>query len=214
MSNIQIKFNLLESEKEISLNILNALLPRVDRYFKAASKKIRPKLVNIVIEAIKSSPEYQSLVSGDLKAQFGLPDADSRLSSIVSLWKKIDFIYNPVVVRNNYLSGSFSLNMIRSDFLDVINTEAAVFVTPKGSQLNWLEWLCLEGNKTIIKDYVIELGPNPRSRTNMAIMRGEVSGKWSVPSEFSGTIENNWITRAIDSVTPNIQQAIKEGMGF
>lgn len=214
MSNIRIKFNLIENEKEISLNILNALLPKVDRYFRAASKKIRPRLVNIVTEAMISSPEYQSLISGDLKAQFGLPDADSRLNSILSLWKKVDFIYNPVVVRNNYLSGSFSLNMIRSDFLDVINTEAAVFITSKGSSLNWLEWLCLEGNKTIIKDYVIELGPNPRSRTGMAVMRGEISGKWSVPSEFSGTIDNNWITRAIDSVTPNIQQAIKEGMGF
>jgi hypothetical protein len=147
-------------------------------------------------------------------AEFGLPDADSRLGSIISLWKKIDFVYSPVVIRNGFLSGSFSLNMIRSDFVDVINSEAAIYTTSKGSRLNWLEWLCLEGNKTIIKDYVIELGPNPRSRTGMAVMRGEISGKWSVPSEFSGTINDNWITRSINSITPNIQQVIKEGMGF
>ena len=214
MSNIRVNFKLIENDKEISLNILNALLPKVDRYFRNAAKKIRPKLVNVVIEAIKSSPEYQSLINGSLMAEFGLPDADSRLGSIISLWKKIDFVYSPVVIRNGFLSGSFSLNMIRSDFVDVINSEAATYTTSKGSRLNWLEWLCLEGNKTIIKDYVIELGPNPRSRTGMAVMRGEISGKWSVPSEFSGTINDNWITRAIDSITPNIQQVIKEGMGF
>ena len=31
---------------------------------------------------------------------------------------------------------------------------------------------------------------------------------WKVPSEFSGTINDNWITRAIDQATPEIEKML------
>lgn len=102
--------------------------------------------------------------------------------------------------------------MIQSDYTDVLNSSAAVFKTEKGTDLNWLEWLLLFGSKTIIKDYEVEFGYNPRSRTGQAIMRGVKRGKWSVPYEFSGTQNNNWITRAIDSVESDIYKTLSEAM--
>ena len=80
----------------------------------------------------------------------------------------------------------------------------------KGTDLNWLEWLLLFGNKTIIRDYVVEFGDNPRSRTGRAVMKGVKSGKWGVPPEFAGTKNNNWITRAIESADSEINSILKE----
>ena len=39
-------------------------------------------------------------------------------------------------------------------------------------------------------------------------MRLTPSGKWKIPSEFSGTITNNWITRAIDIASDSIDSIL------
>lgn len=212
MSNLRGNVFIVENTNEIESKILRALRPELNKYLEKIFQQIKPKITNAVINAIINSPEYNSLVSGDLKYEFGLPDSDSRVSSIVNFWKKINTDYKTVSINGNKLSGGFTINMIDSDYSDVINLPAAVFTTEKGTDLNWLEWLLLFGNRTIIKDYVVEFGVNPRSRTGRAIMRGVQKGKWSVPSEFSGTQNNNWITRAIDSIDSEINSILKEAI--
>lgn len=212
MSNLRGNVFIVENTNEIESKILRALKPELNKYLEKIFQKIKPKITETVINAIVNSPEYNSLLSGDLKYEFGLPDSDSRVSSIVNFWKKINTDYKSVSINGNKLSGGFTINMIDSDYGDVINLPAAVFTTEKGTDLNWLEWLLLFGNKTIIKDYVVEFGVNPRSRTGRAVMRGTQKGKWSVPSEFAGTKNNNWITRAIDSIDGEINSIIKEAI--
>ena len=210
--NINSQIFIVESVADIEKKILNALKPQLNKYFENVIKKIKPKILAEVTESITSSPEYNSLLSGDLKYECGLPDSSSRLSSILEFWKKINIEYKKISISGNKITGSFTLNMIDSSYSDVIATSAAVFTTEKGTDLNWLEWLLLFGNKTIIKDYEVEFGPNPRSRTGRAVMKGVKRGKWSVPSEFAGTQNNNWITRAIDSIEPKIYTILKEAI--
>lgn len=207
-SNIKIGVELKTSESQISKKILQELKPQVNTYLSNIFEKIQPKIVELVQQAIISSPEYLSLQSGQLKAEFGIPDSDSKLSMLLEFWKDITAKYTPVSIKNNTLSGGFTINMIQSNFADVLSSTAATVLTEKGQVLNWLEWLLLFGNKTIIKDYVVSMGPNQNSRTNMAIMKGVVSGKWSVPNQYSGTEANNWITRSIDSVSGQIENLI------
>lgn len=208
MSKLSFGIDIVETNEDISSKILKALRPQVNSYFKNVFEKIKDNLSNLVISAITSAPEYNELISGRLKAEFGIPDSSSRLQRILEVWKNITFKYKPVKNDGKQLVGSFELSMIKQDFSDVINLAEASFVTEKGSTLNWLEWLLLFGDQVIIKDYNVILGSNPRSRTGMAIMSGSVSGKWSVPSEYSGTINNNWITRAIDSADSSINNLI------
>lgn len=203
-----ISLDLLNSTSEINQKILNALRPQVNAYFKKVISSIKQPILETITQAITSSPEYVSLLNGDLKYEFGLPDSESRLNNILKFWQKLNIETNAVAVSRNQLKGSFSLKMIQSDFSDVLSSSAAVLITEKKQALNWLEWLLLFGNQTIIKDYTVEFGPNPRSRTGQAVMRGVKSGKWSVPSEFSGTINDNWITRAIDSVETEINNIL------
>lgn len=212
MSNLDILFKITEKNSDISNKILKALKPQVKAHFQKSFETVKDNLSNIVIEAIINAPEYIELVSGRLKAEFGLPNADARISEILDEWKKIKFKFNGIKQSGDNLVGSFILDMIPSDFTNVINLPSASFVTEKGDVLNWLEWLLLFGNKTIIKDYEVVLGPNPRSRTGMAVMRGVIGSKWRVPPEYSGTKNNNWITRAIDSADPQIEDLIKKSL--
>lgn len=212
MSNLRGDIFIVESNSEIESKILRALKPEINKYLEKVFAKTKLKITDAIINAITNSPEYNSLISGDLKYEFGLPDSDSRVNSLLNFWKKINTDYKNVSISNNKLSGGFTISMIQSDFSDVINLSAAVFTTEKGTDLNWLEWLLLFGNKTIIKDYVVEFGANPRSRTGRAVMRGVQKGKWSVPSEFAGTKNNNWITRAIDSADSEINSILQEAL--
>lgn len=210
MSNIRGKIFITETNSKIYNKVLKALKPELNKYLEKVFNKAKTRIVKAVIKAIKNAPEYQSLLSGDLKYEFGLPDSDARVNSILSFWEKINVEYKKVYIAGDKISGGFTLSMIDSDFSDVIGSAAAVFTTEKGTDLNWLEWLLLFGNKTIIRDYVVEFGPNPRSRTGRAVMKGVQSGKWSVPNEFSGTKNNNWITRAIESADSEINSILKE----
>lgn len=203
---------LVENNTEIEQIMLKAMLPELDKILKKSFNKIQAPIKNLVVEAIRSAPEYNSILSGDLKYEFGLPDSDNRLKTLLDFWKHINLIYNPPSISNNKIVGSFSIGMIQDDFSDVLSSSAAILTTEKGQDLHWLEWLLLFGDKTIIKNYDVEFGTNSRSRTGFAVMRGSSRFKWGVPKQFSGTINNNWITRSIDSIDGDINKILIESL--
>ena len=57
------------------------------------------------------------------------------------------------------------------------------------------------------KDYEVLLGPNPRSRTGMAIMVSSNSD-YRLPAKFAGTESNNWVYRAISKIDDSTMQNI------
>lgn len=211
-NSISIGLQLLETEEQIIQSILKALLPEVNDKLNRAFYSVKTDIIFLVQTAITSSAEYNSIMSGKLQLEFGIPDPASRLDQLMSFWKYIDVEYSKARISGRKISGSFIISMIKSDFSDVLSSSAAIVQTEKGQALNWLEWLLLFGDKTIIKEYNVQLGPNPNSRTGGAIMRASSSGKWGVPSEFAGTASNNWITRAIDSVSDQINNLLLKAL--
>jgi hypothetical protein len=109
------------------------------------------------------------------------------------------------------VTGGFSIDMIRSDFSDILSLSAATITDDiSGSVVPWLQWLLLDGSKILIRDYAVQFGPNSRSRTGNAIMISSEKQNWRVPSEFAGTVNNNWITRAIDRLDPILLNDIEK----
>lgn len=207
---MNINLKLLESDSEVSNLILSIIKETLNNAFSKALKNLRNTIPVEVKNAIISEPEYQSLISGKLRYEFGIPDASSAVNSIVDSWANnivIDTI--PIVVSGNGLKGGFSINMIKDDYSDVLNLAGSTIKDSKsGAVLPWLEWLLLYGGQIIIKNYRVQMGPNANSRTGMAVM---VSSKenWRVPPEFAGTKNNNWISRALnrlDTIIPNLIQ--------
>lgn len=208
---MRFKISILEKNKEIEQKILQALLPQVNKALGSYYKTIIPKIKIVIAEAIKSSPEYNSITNGVLKYELGIPDGDSRVNTLLNIWlSNIKIEPKPVIIKNSQIIGGLKISLIRADLSDVLGSDAAIITDNKtGSMVDWLNWLSLAGDKTIIRDYNFILGSNPRSRTGGGIMRyAPGSGKWKVPSEFSGTVTNNWITRSIDMAADNIENIL------
>jgi hypothetical protein len=66
------------------------------------------------------------------------------------------------------------------------------------------------GDSIIINEYSVNYGTFPTSRTGMAIMKP--IGVFKVDSAFSGTAENNFITRALDKYEGRISEIIGQNL--
>lgn len=209
-SSLSFRLKLTESNSVIAQNMLKALLPDLNKYFDKIYNKMRQTIPVILINHIKAQPEYDSLMSGKLKAEFGLPDSSARLSSILSTIESGSVVQTkPLAIAGSRIRGSVRLQMVQKDFSDLLSLGAASFTTEKGSSLEWLRWLLTEGDTTIIADYTFVLGSHPNSRTGMGIMREFGGSSWRVPPEFAGTVNNNWITRAINAASSDIQNELE-----
>jgi hypothetical protein len=203
---------LLEDDKTIINSILKALVPEVDSYFKNSISKLKLTLPAVIEKAIINTPEYSSIQSGILQYNFGIPDPNIKLIGLLNIWSNnIEINYSkPIIVRNT-IKCNLSAGMIKIDFSDVLYTEYAIVIDNlRGYSLPWLEWLLLEGNKTIIKNQKIIFGPNKASRTGFAVMRENQASTWKVPSQYAGTLRDNWITKAIDGAYAEIENTINK----
>ena len=207
---MNINLKLLESDNDIINYILLAMKDNLSIVFNNALKNLKTNIPNKVKQAIISEPEYQSLLDGKLKYEFGIPGSASAVNSIIDTWTnniQIDII--PITISGNSLRGGFSINMVKDDYSDVLSlTGSSITDTKTSSVLPWLQWLLLDGGKVIIKNYIVQIGPNTNSRTGMAIM---VSSKenWRVTPEFAGNKNNNWITRALSKFSTTIPNLIQ-----
>lgn len=204
-----LSLKLIDNNSKIYTSILDALLPQVNKYMISSTNEIKSKIPNIIKTAIINTPEYESLINGKLKYELGINNSTEKLAGLVELWtSRILVSYNKPRISMNKIISSVSINMIRVDFSDVLYSEYAYVVDNfRGYSLPWLEWLLLEGNRTIVKDHSVKIGLNKHSRTGLAIMVPSKQS-WRIPSEFAGTINNNWITRALDNAEENIIYSI------
>jgi len=80
--------------------------------------------------------------------------------------------------------------------------------TERGYSLPWLEWLLTKGGQIIVRNFEVKYGANPRSRSGDAVMVSSGSN-WRVPSQFTGTSSNNWITRALSTIENKILKLLE-----
>ena len=210
---MKINLKILEKTPEIENRILTALLPDCTRYMDTAVLQVQSKLPSIVSTAIINMPEYISLTSGELKFEFGIPDAGAKIAELINTWmNNIEFTYKKPYIVSRQIRSIFSAGLIKIDFSDVLYSNFAFVQDASGYSLPWLQWLLLDGSAVLVANHTVIIGPNSRSRTGNAVMRQSQGRGWSVPSRYQGTINDNWITRAIDSVAPEIENLIEGAM--
>lgn len=207
---MRLSLDLIETDSYIKDQILQILAKQVEPVLQKAANKSTPKIQNLIEEALKQEPEYSSLISGQLRLEFGIPDSSSVDNIVKKLSETAIISVNNVTIKNNGLAGGLSLTALeRTSMGGLINDANALVNDVKGYSLPWLQWLLYEGNKPIIRNYEVKIGPNPASRTGMAIMVNS-DKNWRVPPAFAGTINNNWVTRALDRVSNRVPKIIQE----
>ena len=192
---------LLQSDNEIIKTVLSSLKPIVSNVFSKAKISIINDIKPTIRQAIESQPEYQSLIGGELKYQLGIPDK-SIVDSIVDIWvNNINVENKPIKIQGSSLSGGFVISLLVSDYSDVLSSaSSSITDTNTGSVIPWLEWLLIRGGDILIADYAVKIGPNPRSRTGMAIMVSSFGENYRIPAQYAGTENNNWVYRAISQI--------------
>jgi len=204
MSNIKIFSKLLGNIDNFKKYILDSIAKSINTNLFTKLNVAETEIRNIVIRNIRSQPEYISLKSGSLRNQFGLANT-SVVDAILSELDDIQIKISKAKTKGSSIEATFIVNMIKEDFSEIVSSNAGVYTTENGSKIDWLRWLLLEGQNSVIIGYRYLPKLDPRSRTGRGIMVGGESAVYRVPPEFAGTQSDNWITRGVDSALPEIE---------
>ncbi len=79
----------------------------------------------------------------------------------------------------------------------------------KNGNLPWLKWLLTLGDAIIIADYGVQYGPF--GRTGEARMTRKYA-PFKVNTKYSGTADNNFISKALGNYSSEIQQVIVKAL--
>ena len=177
------------------------------------NKKVRLNN-HVTVEAIRAyttiffrkTATYRALTTGVLKAHFGF----HRGSELGRVDPIIEIVANNIFSRftgfnssGKNLRGSWTLYLNSNTYSQILSLPSSVVSNEglSGEDFYWLKALLLEGNEYIISDFHIKFDDfenKAYSRSGEAIM--VPTGQWKVPGHYSGTAENNWITRTFNSV--------------
>ena len=100
-------------------------------------------------------------------------------------------------------SGGVTIGIQPSSFVNLLGL--GITETENVGNIPWLQWLLTAGDSIIIADFGVDYGPYGRS----GMARMTVSRRpFKVDSAFSGTPENNFITKALTPRAGDIEKAI------
>lgn len=168
----------------------------------AKAKQVAPLIQEEIrqknLEFWRNSDTYNSLLYGDLNHQIGFykGTAPSIVDSALEAVSKSIF-----VVPRKDPKRILTINVFQKDIVQNIGLEIDIEQdeSDKLDELDWFHWLTLFGNKYIIWQYEYVDEVTPRSRSGRGIMKynKDIEG-WRIPAEHSGTIDDNWLTRALN----------------
>jgi hypothetical protein len=196
---------IINAFKKINKAIISSLNEIVSKRRNAAGYRLR----NSINGWIRSSPEIESLLSdgfpNSLSAQFGLRQGSAEqavedivnaiVSSIQIDFKKID---------KNF-TGGIEFKCQPTTFSAILGLSSGHVFTEKGTDLHWIDWLLTQGDKAIVVGYRYQAASAGRSGGGRMIPRGV----FRVPPKFSGSINDNFITRALSGKEQEISNILR-----
>ena len=170
-----------------------------------------------LLPIFKNSETFKEMTTAlsNLNVEIGIPadEAETKWLGIFNILANQVYIdINKMQVVGSTITGGLLCNIIKSDFEEIVNSSSGKYITEKGYLLPWQRWLLLDGDSIVISDHHVAL-VNPLkpskyffSRTGGAIMVKR--GSWKVPIGHSGTIDDNWVTRVIDTYLSEIDKFV------
>ena len=216
---LKVTLELKDNPKDIQKIVDGLLVKELNSIVSDVSSHAREQIVNVVNETIKQSPEVQSLNKSKVRGELGLKP--SMVTKAINEIAKSVSETTEVVVKKfkksgAKITGGITVNIQPAGLRNILSLSSGE-LTYKSStyktsvELDWLEWLLKKGDSIIVGkfDFVVESG---RGRSCQGRMKKSVGG-WRVPPSISGTIEDNFITRAFDKqVQARINSIIEQSM--
>jgi hypothetical protein len=198
-----LSIRILESDRQIAALVNRGLASAFNQTIRQNVPALRTRVRSIIAGALYNSHEIASLSGGTLMADFGLT-SDPSQSIVSSIVSSMNITTRPTTSSSSTIRGGFTLTMQPSDYSNILSLPVSQQVIDGGS-IPWLEWLLTLGDAVIIANFGVEYGPF--GRTGRAHML-ESAKPFKVNSSFSGTPNNNFVTRAIQTVSQQIETAI------
>jgi len=195
--------DILESDRQIEKLINRS-------FVKAVNKRIKKKLSIINREIKNSIPSWISLqeevislssngLQGSLNAQFGLVPGQAA----TAVAQIIDAVANSTEIRfsgfSENLSGTLEILIQPTNFQNLLTLSSGfIFNTSLADpsyyqgELHWLDWLLTKGDAVIVVGYTYI--PENAGRSGGGTMK--LGGSFRVDPSYSGTENDNFITRA------------------
>jgi hypothetical protein len=198
-----ISLKLLDSDLQFRTKILFALSTIVNKALTEASPSIKLQVSEYIKSLIANTSTVYSLMHGDLRGAFGLDD-DSASKAITEI---VEEMGNSVHVdiakpRNKKAKTVGDLFVtIRPNINAITLLRSGSYFSDGriGGNVDWLTWLLTRGTEVVVGDFSFFLeDTNANSRSGLGFMI-ETGNNFRVDPEFSGTVEDNFITRAISS---------------
>jgi hypothetical protein len=171
--------------------------------------KIVREIRELIPSWIESQPEMIELATneapGSLAAQFGLPAGTGK--DIVN--KISNAVRNSLAIRitkinKKDLSGGVELNLMSGTFEELLSLKEG-HVIEDDLDLHWLDWLLSRVYETIVTGYQFKITDGGRSGGGV-MTAGNI---WRVPTQYAGSPEDNFITRALkNTIVENQIQAV------
>tara|TARA_R110000868_G_scaffold380675_2_gene646692 strand:+ start:1607 stop:2224 length:618 start_codon:yes stop_codon:yes gene_type:complete len=186
-----ITLQLLDSYRKIQGDIFKAIADELNQKLEKGKSTIENKIKNFVSTQINNSYEMIELRGGYLQGALGVTYPQTAVEAIVN--SVASSVRVSMVKFNHKLTGGLWIYIQPSTFANLLTLPAGHTVY-SGGDLHWLQWLLTLGDKFIVVgyDYSPESG---LGRTGLGTM--ELGGSFRVPPEFSGTLDDNFITRSI-----------------
>lgn len=210
MSRMKIFSKVLGSVNNFKKFILDSIKDRLNTKIFSRVKDTQSTIRDMILDSIRNQPEYSSLKAGELRHALGVQNP-ATVDAILSVLESMDIKIKRPTSTGSGVDAKITINMVRDGFADLLAAPAASYISENGFDVNWLEWLLLRGNDSVVVGYSYFPEISPRSRTGLGLMvKSGNSAIFRVPSEYAGTVDNNWITRGIDEALPKIQAYINQ----
>jgi len=190
--------------------ILQGLVDHLNRNVPKAEPRLKSRLQKIISDAVLQSAETAALTGAGLHGELGVQDPESAVKAVITaLQNNISLVFVPFSVMGEGVSGGIKIGILRQDMSDVLTIPEARFVSEKsGIEIPWLKWLLVDGDAIVVDEFHFARGAYRTSRTGLGLMfKG---GNFKVPSAYSGTVNDNWLTRALDAASPLVRIAVQE----
>lgn len=192
---MSLSLTLLDDLNTITQNINLAIAEEVNKIINKNQANIIGNVRTLIPPWIIKQPEIQSLLSDSplsLKGQFGIPTNTAIIVNAIihAVLNSISFKF---IKYDSKLNGGFELYVQPKDFGNLLTLYQG-HVKYGSTDLHWLDWLLTKGDTVIVANYQY----NPQTgigRSGLGNMTDR--GSFRVPPEFSGTLDDNFITRAL-----------------
>jgi hypothetical protein len=211
MKDISVSLKLLESNGAIQKMIKREMAKRLNKSFVGEfAGKLQQQISTAATEWLMESPELIAVAYGPLKGDFGIPKGKSTTEANAIIDAVLRTIHVEIIPFDNRLRGGLVIRIQPADFQNIFARIHPV-VTEKGEPVDWIRWLLERGDDIVVAKYHVVPDSSGRSRSGDALM--SQGGMFRVRPEYSGTLDDNAITRVFKGKGPELAKMIHSHFG-